>query len=118
MRRWDCREASEITEAVSRRASGWQVQRDQDGLKGKQRVRTSPGNSSGAVTMETGDPQSQALATWRPVWLLRCAQEEGTRTDKMSRTLLLPYMVADEFTVIKCKNKDVPHILRHWRQQP
>lgn len=32
------REGSEMTEAVSGRASGWRVQRDQDGLKGK-RVR-------------------------------------------------------------------------------
>ena len=38
VRRGDCREGSEITEAMSRRASGWQVQRDQEGLKGKQRV--------------------------------------------------------------------------------
>lgn len=66
MRRWDCREGSEITEAMSRRASGWQVQRDQDGLKGKQRVRTSSGKSSGAVAMETGAPQS-GTGTWRPV---------------------------------------------------
>lgn len=43
----------------------WQVQRP-GWTQG-----TSSGNSSGAVTMETGAPQSQALAT------LRCAHEEG-----------------------------------------
>lgn len=54
-------EGREIAEAVSRRASVWQVQRP-GWTQG-----TSSGNSSGAVTMETGAPQSQALATWRPV---------------------------------------------------
>lgn len=33
------REGTEMAEAVSGRASGRRVQRDQDGLKGKQRVR-------------------------------------------------------------------------------
>lgn len=52
----------------------------------------------GEATVETGDPQGGALATWKPTWQLRSARE-GLELSGMERASVLPHM-ADRRTVM------------------